>query len=574
MLWREKYEQWLQQLPANDPLREQLSDIQQDERKLEDSFYKNLEFGTGGMRGILGPGTNRMNIYTVRKAAYGLGAFIESQGEGAKQCGVAIAYDSRHQSQEFALEVAKTLGAFGIRSFVYESLRPTPLLSFAVRHLSAVAGVMITASHNPPEYNGLKMYGDDGAQLPPEAADLIVGYMDQAESEITIETISEEGLNKLLTWIGNDVDQAYLEKLKMIQLNPEAAQSELSIVFTGLHGTGTLMAKKAFDTLGYRNVTYVEEQSIPDPEFTTAPSPNPEEPEAFRLAIETGKKVNADILLATDPDADRLGIAVRNQEGEYILLTGNQIGAILIEYILDQKQQKNMLPENGVIMKTIVTTEMARAIASRYGIDTIDTLTGFKFIAEKIQEFEKTNNKTFLFGYEESYGFLAGDFVRDKDAIQAAVLLAEAASHYTNEGLSLYEVLIEIFNTVGYHKETTRSLKLEGKDGAEQIRSILGSFRAEPPKTINGVNVLTIEDYQTGKKIDVRTSQQTMLVLPNSNVIKYILEDGSWICIRPSGTEPKIKFYYGVKAEDSAIAAERISALVETILERAAVKGA
>lgn len=573
MQWRERYEEWLQQLPANDLLREQLSDIQQDERQLEDCFYKNLEFGTGGMRGILGPGTNRMNVYTVRKAAHGLGSFIESRGAEAKERGVAIAYDSRHHSKEFAMEVAKTLGAFGIRSFVYESLRPTPLLSFAVRHLSAVAGVMITASHNPPEYNGLKMYGEDGAQLPPEAADVIERYMDKAESELLIETVSEERQNNLLTWIGNDVDQAYLEQLKMIQLNPEVAQSELSIVFTGLHGTGTLMAKKALDTLGYRNVTYVEEQSIPDPEFTTAPSPNPEEPEAFRLAIETGKRVKADILLATDPDADRLGIAVGNQEGDYILLTGNQIGAILIRYILDQKQQKDKLPENGVIMKTIVTTEMARAIASQYGIDTIDTLTGFKFIAEKIKEFEETNNKTFLFGYEESYGFLAGDFVRDKDAIQAAVLLAEAASHYKNEGLSLYEVLTEIFITVGYHKETTRSLKLEGKDGTEQIRSILGSFRAEPPKTINGVNVLIIEDYQTGKKIEVGTGQQTMLEFPNSNVIKYILEDGSWICIRPSGTEPKIKFYFGVKAEDSAIAAERLSALEESIMKRT-VKGA
>lgn len=571
MQWRERHEEWLQQLPENDHLRVQLSDIQQDGHQLEDCFYKDLEFGTGGMRGIIGPGTNRMNLYTVRKLAAGLASYIKTQGENAMKRGTAISYDSRHLSREFAEEVAKVLGYEGIKSYVFDSLHPTPLLSFAVRHIGAFAGIMITASHNPPEYNGLKVYGEDGAQLPPNAADVIVSYMEQVDSEIQIETSSLEELEALglLSWIGDEIDQAYLNQLKEIQLRPEENKSNLSIVFTGLHGTGTPIAQMAFDTLGYPNVDYVEEQTVPDPQFTTAPSPNPEEKEAFKLAVQYGKKNGADLLLATDPDADRLGVAVKKHDGEYQLLTGNQIGAILIQYILEQRKQLGTLPSNGVILKTIVTTELAKSIAERYGIETVDTLTGFKYIAENIESYNKTKQKQFMFGYEESYGFLVSDFVRDKDAIQAAVLVAEAAAYHRQQQHSLLDILNSLFNQYGYHKEVTKSIKLEGKDGAEKIRRIMDEFRQDTPSVLGALKVRRLEDYQSGYIQDLFDRKKGSLTLPKSKVLKYILEDESWVCIRPSGTEPKIKFYIGVKADTKEGSEIKLARLEEDLLNRA-----
>lgn len=571
MQWKERYKEWLQQLPDYDLLRGQLSDIQQDERLLEDCFYKDLEFGTGGMRGIIGPGTNRMNVYTVRKLAAGLASYINAQGEEAKKRGVAISYDSRYFSREFAEEVAKALGNQGVKSYIFDSLHPTPLLSFAVRYLRAFAGVMITASHNPPEYNGLKVYGEDGAQLTPKAANVIMNYMKLAGSELQIITRSLKELENegLMQWIGDGVDQAYLDQLKEVQLRPEENKRDLSIVFTGLHGTGTPIAQKAFDVLDYPNVIYVEEQAVPDPQFTTAPSPNPEEVAAFSLAFEYGKRNGADLLLATDPDADRLGVVVKNQDREYQLLTGNQIGAILIQYILEQKRQMGKLPGNGVILKTIVTTELARSIAESYGMETVDTLTGFKFIAENIESYYTTNTKKFLFGYEESYGFLMSDFVRDKDAIQTAVLVAEAAAYYGNQQRTLLDILENLFIEYGYHLEVTRSVKLEGKAGLNKIASIMEDFRQNVPSTLGAIKVKRTEDYRSGKAQDLFSGDTSLLTLPTSNVLKYILEDGSWVCIRPSGTEPKLKFYIGVKANTKEGTEKKLINLEKDLLNRA-----
>ncbi len=527
-------------------LKAQLLELQKSEKLLEDSFYKHLEFGTGGMRGELGPGINRMNIYTVRKAAQGLGKYIQEQGKEAMDRGVAVAYDSRHQSPEFALEVAKVVGKLGIKSYIFEELRPTPELSFAVRHLNTFAGVVITASHNPPEYNGFKAYGEDGGQLPPEAADVIIKYVNAVEDELTIEVLEESELLEqgLLTYIGADIDAAYVEQLKTIQLNKLPEAEDLKIVFTPLHGTANKPVRAGLQAFGFGNVTVVKEQELPDANFSTVKSPNPEEHAAFEIAIRYGKEIDADILLGTDPDADRLGVAVKDLNGEYTVLTGNQLGALMLEYLLSEKKAKGILPENGVVIKTIVTSEIGRTIAEAYGIPTIDTLTGFKFIGEKILEFEQTKQHTFLFGYEESYGYLIGDFVRDKDAVQSAIFAAEVAAYYKAKGMTLYEGLLEVFEKYGFYQEGLESLTLKGKDGAEQIAYIMDTFRQDPISEVSGLQVVAIEDYQTSKRTE--NVKEILIDLPKSNVIKYYLEDGSWFCLRPSGTEPKAKFYFSV----------------------------
>ena len=527
-------------------LKAQLLELQKSEKQLEDSFYKHLEFGTGGMRGELGPGINRMNIYTVRKAAQSLGKYIQEQGKEAMDRGVAVAYDSRHQSPEFALEVAKVVGKLGIKSYIFEELRPTPELSFAVRHLNTFAGVVITASHNPPEYNGFKAYGEDGGQLPPEAADVIIKYVNAVEDELTIEVLEESELldQGLLTYIGADVDAAYVEQLKTIQLNKLPEAEDLKIVFTPLHGTANKPVRAGLQAFGFGNVTVVKEQELPDANFSTVKSPNPEEHAAFEIAIRYGKEIDADILLGTDPDADRLGVAVKDLSGEYTVLTGNQLGALMLEYLLSEKKAKGILPENGVVIKTIVTSEIGRTIAEAYGIPTIDTLTGFKFIGEKILEFEQTKQHTFLFGYEESYGYLIGDFVRDKDAVQSAIFAAEVAAYYKAKGMTLYEGLLEVFEKYGFYQEGLESLTLKGKDGAEQIAYIMDTFRQDPISEVSGLQVVAIEDYQTSKRTE--NVKEILIDLPKSNVIKYYLEDGSWFCLRPSGTEPKAKFYFSV----------------------------
>jgi len=561
MTYKDIVEKWTSFAGLEANLKAQLAELQTSEKSLEDSFYKHLEFGTGGMRGELGPGINRMNIYTVRKAAQGLGKYIVEQGEEAVNRGVAVAYDSRHQSPEFALEVAKVVGKLGIKSYVFEELRPTPALSFAVRHLNTFAGVVITASHNPPEYNGFKAYGEDGGQLPPEAADTIIKYVNAVEDELTIEVLEEKELLEkgLLTYIGEAVDSAYVEQLKTIQLNRLPEAKDLKIIYSPLHGTGNKPVRAGLQAFGFENVTVVKEQELPDSNFSTVKSPNPEEHAAFEIAIRYGKEIDADILLATDPDADRLGVAVKDTNGEYTVLTGNQLGALMLEYLLSEKQAKGTLPANGVVIKTIVTSEIGRTIAKAYDIPTIDTLTGFKFIGEKIKEFEETNEHTFLFGYEESYGYLIGDFVRDKDAVQSAIFAAEVAAYYKAKGLTLYEGLLEIFNKYGFYQEGLESLTLKGKDGAEQITYIMNTFREAPIQEVNGLQVTAVEDYLTSKKNEGST--ESVIDLPKSNVIKYYLEDGSWFCLRPSGTEPKAKFYFSVTSPSLEESTTKLQAL-------------
>ncbi|MGS0931649.1 MULTISPECIES: phospho-sugar mutase [Bacillus] len=570
MSWSKSYERWNQAEQLDSELKKLLADAEGNEQLLEDFFYKNLEFGTGGMRGEIGPGTNRMNIYTVRKASAGLAAYIEKQGEDAKKRGVAIAYDSRHKSPEFAMEAAKTLASQGIQTYVFDELRPTPELSFAVRKLNAYAGIVVTASHNPPEYNGYKVYGDDGAQLPPKEADIVIAEVNAIENELTIQVEDEQSLKEkgLIKIIGEEIDKPYTEKLTSISVHPELSDEvDVSVVFTPLHGTANKPVRRGLEALGYKNVTVVKEQELPDPDFSTVKSPNPEEHAAFEYAIKLGEEQNADILVATDPDADRLGIAVKNSEGKYTVLTGNQTGALLLHYLLSEKKKQGTLSENGVVMKTIVTSELGRAVASSFGLDTIDTLTGFKFIGEKIKEYEKSGQYTFQFGYEESYGYLIGDFARDKDAIQAALLAVEVCAFYKKQGMSLYDALLSIFKEYGYYREGLKSLTLKGKQGAEQISAILTSFRNDPPKQMAGKQITQAEDYSTGKRTVFADHHEEDIDLPKSNVLKYFLEDGSWFCLRPSGTEPKVKFYFAVKGTSLQDSEQRLAALSEAVMK-------
>lgn len=547
--------------------------MKEDDKQAEDAFYKNLEFGTGGMRGELGPGTNRLNVYMVRKATEGLACYIEESGEEAKKKGVVVAYDSRHKSPEFALEVAKVLGQHSIKTYVFDELRPTPELSYAVRYLNAFAGIVITASHNPPEYNGYKVYGEDGGQLPPAAADKIISHMNRVENELSISVKEEQELlaEGLLTYIGAEVDVAYTEALKTIQLNRklvEEAGKELKIVFTPLHGSGNKPVREGLKAFGFTNVKVVKEQELPDPDFSTVQSPNPEEHAAFELAIQYGKEIDADLLMATDPDADRLGVAVKDSSGEYVVLTGNQLGALMLHYLLIQKKEQGVLPENGAVVKTIVTSEIGRAIASSFGLKTFDTLTGFKFIGEKINEFEQSGDYQFQFGYEESYGYLIGDFVRDKDAVQSAVFAAEVAAYYKTQGKSLYDGLLDIFSKYGYYKESLRSITLKGKDGAEQIKKLVDAFRVNPVRELGGIAVTCMEDYQLGERVHVKEGKTESMPFPVSNVLKYHFEDGTWFTIRPSGTEPKAKFYFGVKKESLSQSEKHLRKIEQLVMER------
>ncbi|MBT2691906.1 phospho-sugar mutase [Bacillus sp. ISL-55] len=569
MDWKKKAEKWLEFAGLDPELKTELDSFKENDKHLEEVFYKNLEFGTGGMRGEIGAGTNRMNLYTVRKASAGLAAYIEEQGNEAKQRGVAIAYDSRHKSPEFAMESAKTLATRGIQTYVFEELRPTPELSFAVRHLHAYAGIVITASHNPPEYNGYKVYGPDGGQLPPASADEVIAKVNEIENELSIEVMDEQELKDkgLIKMIGSEVDRAYLEKLMTISENPTLSdETDVKVVFTPLHGTANKPVRDILTNLKYQNVTVVKEQELPDPEFSTVKSPNPEENAAFELAIREGKKIDADVLIATDPDADRLGIAVKDPDGEYVVLTGNQTGALLLHYILTQKKQKETLPANGAVFKTIVTSELGRKIASSFGIETIDVLTGFKFIAEKIKQYEDSGEYKFLFGYEESYGYLIGDFARDKDAVQAAMLAVEVCAYYKKKGMSLYEALLSVFEEFGYYQEGLRSLTLKGKEGAELIQKTLGVFRQEPLKQLGELKVTAVEDYLTSVRVN-ENNEEEKIQLPSSNVIKYYLEDGTWVCLRPSGTEPKIKFYFGVNDNSLAESEQKLQKIEQDFME-------
>ncbi|PGD52259.1 phosphoglucomutase [Bacillus toyonensis] len=573
MNWKQEFSRWLSYAELDVELKEQLENMKQDEKKIEDSFYKNLEFGTGGMRGELGAGTNRLNVYTVRKATQGLAKFIEKLGEEAKERGVVVAYDSRHKSPEFAMEVAATLGAHGIKTYVFESLRPTPVLSFAVRHLHTVSGIVLTASHNPPEYNGYKVYGDDGGQLPPKEADELISYVNAVEDELTVEVADVEQLKAegLLHIIGQEVDDAYAAELNDVIINKEMVQKvgkDLKIVFTPLHGTSNLSVRRGLEEVGFTDVTVVKEQELPDPNFSTVKSPNPEEHAAFEYAIRDGEKIGADVLIATDPDADRLGVAVRNHDGEFQVLTGNQTGALMLDYLLSQKKENGTLPENGVVLKTIVTSEIGRTIAKAYGLDTVDTLTGFKFIGEKIKQYEESGQYEFQFGYEESYGYLIRPFCRDKDAVQSVLFACEVAAYYKSQGKTLYDGLLEVFEKYGFFREDLVSLTLKGKDGAEQIQEMMATFRENLPKEVAGLTVVAVEDYKASIVTSLQDGHKEEIHLPKSNVLKYQLEDGSWFCLRPSGTEPKIKFYFGVKDNSLQNSEQKLLTIKEDIMNR------
>jgi len=570
MNWETTYEKWIQTPSLDKELKEHLNELKSNHLILKESFYRNLEFGTGGMRGEIGPGTNRMNIYTIRKASAGFAKYIESFGEEAKNRGVAIAYDSRYKSPEFAMEAAKTLATFGIKAYVFKELRPTPELSFAVRELNCFGGIVITASHNPPEYNGFKVYGDDGGQLPPAAADQVIDLVNSFHNELEIQVKDEKELIEkgFIHTLDEKMDTLYVDQLKTVIVNNELVKKEgkdLKIVFTPLHGTALVPATMALKAVGFENVTIVEEQAKADPNFTTVKSPNPEEHAAFEYAIRYGKEIDADVLIATDPDADRLGIATKDENGEYVILTGNQTGALMLHYLLSQSEN---VPSNAVLLKTIVTSEFGQVIASSFGIKTIDTLTGFKFIGEKIKEYEQTNEYSFLFGYEESYGYLIKPFVRDKDAVQATVLAAEIATYYKSKGMTLFEGLHSLYEKYGFYLEGLKSLTLKGIEGTEKIQEILTNYRQNPPKQINGLHVLSVEDYKLQEKTLLKTGEKEQILLPKSNVLKYHLEDGSWVCLRPSGTEPKIKFYFGIVGETHQDSIQKLNSLEQSFMEK------
>ena len=572
MTWQVEVEKWLNQKKLEATLKQQLLNEQSNQALLEDSFYKNLSFGTAGLRGELGFGTNRMNIYTVRKAAQGLALYIKNHGETAKNRGVVIAYDSRHLSAEFGLEVAKVLGNHGIRSFLFDELQSTPLLSFAIRELNTFSGIVITASHNPAEYNGFKVYGEDGGQVTLEAANAITAYTESIEDLFSVEVMEEASLlaEGLLTYLDQDMSNRYLKQLDRILLDSEL-DKRLSIVYSPLHGAGGKLVSKGLEVAGFYNVTMVSEQAIPDPDFTTVKFPNPEEAQAFDMALAYGQKVKADLLIATDPDADRMGVAVRDGQNKYVFLTGNQIGALLVHALLEDKSNRGTLPANGVVLKTIVTSEFGRAIADSFGVQTLDVLTGFKFISEKVLEFEGNAVSTFLMGYEESYGYLIGDFVRDKDAVQASVLIASVAARYKANGRTLLEGLHALYEQYGFYLEGLESIQLKGKTGMAKIDEIMNYFRSVSFAGEFKQPLAIIEDYSTGYANNLKTGIQQSLDLPIANVLKFKLADGTWFAIRPSGTEPKIKFYFGVKADTKVESDELLSAIkvdVMTIVEK------
>ncbi|WP_273321662.1 phospho-sugar mutase [Vallitalea guaymasensis] len=539
MDYLKEYNMWLDNDYFDEETKKELREIKDDDMEIQERFYKELEFGTGGLRGIIGAGNNRMNIYTVRKATQGLANYIKINGQEAIDKGVVIAYDSRYMSPEFADEAALVLNANGIKAYVFESLRPTPELSFAVRELGAIAGIVVTASHNPAEYNGYKVYWEDGAQITSPKDVEIIGEVKKVTDYKDVKSMDKETASKegLYNVIGKEIDDRYIEELKKQIINPDAikkASEDFSIVYTPLHGTGNIPVRRILDEIGFKNVNVVGEQELPDSNFSTVSYPNPEDIKAFKLAIKLGKEKNADVILATDPDADRLGVLVKKDD-DYVALTGNMIGVLLLDYILSQKKANNKLPENGAVIETIVSTDMASVIADSYNVKLFKVLTGFKYIGEKIKEFKEEDSYEYLFGFEESYGCLIGTHARDKDAVVATMTVCELGAYYKLKGLTLYDALIEVYEKYGYYKETLESVTLKGIEGVNKIKHILSTLRNEPPKDINGIKVIEAVDYLEDTD------------LPKSNVLYYTLEDGSWFCVRPSGTEPKIKFYFGIK---------------------------
>ena len=571
MDYKEIYNQWLENPYFDEATKEELKAIKDDENEIKERFYMDLEFGTAGLRGIIGAGTNRMNIYVVRRATQGLANYIAKVDK--KSQGVAIAYDSRHMSPEFAQEAALCLAANGIKAYIFETLRPTPELSFAVRHLGCVAGINVTASHNPPEYNGYKVYWEDGAQITPPHDTGIMGEVKAISDWNTVKTMDKEEAVKagLFEVIGQAVDDAYMAELKKQIIHMDAIQAEgknLKIVYTPLHGTGNIPARRILKELGFENVYVVPEQELPDGDFPTVSYPNPEAAEAFELGLKLAREVDADIVLATDPDADRLGVRVKDRNGEYHDLTGNMSGCLLANSELSQRKAVNgSLPEDGALVKTIVTTNLADAIAKGYGVNLIEVLTGFKYIGQQILGFENSGKGTYLFGFEESYGCLIGTYARDKDAIVATMALCEAAAYYKTQGKTLWDAMIDMYEEFGYYKDAIQAVTMKGIEGLQKIQEIMTTLRQNPPAEFAGHKVTAVRDYKLDEITDLATGEKKPTGLPNSNVLYYELTDDAWVCVRPSGTEPKVKFYYGVKGTSLADADEKSDAMGKAVLE-------
>ena len=565
-MYKEKYNEWINSDIISEEIKNELKNIK-DEKEIEDRFYKDLDFGTGGLRGIIGAGSNRMNIYTVSKATQGFANYLNESFENPS---VAVAYDSRNMSKEFATAAALTLCANGVKVFLYESLRPTPVLSFAVRHLSCKGGIVVTASHNPKQYNGYKVYDEFGGQVTDEKANKIISLVNDVKDFSMIKNMSEEeALNKgLLVYIGEDVDKAYIDEVKNLTIRKELVKEnakDLKIIYTPIHGSGNIPVRRVLSELGYSNVKVVKEQEEPNGNFPTAPYPNPEMPQVFELALEMAKQESPDIIFGTDPDCDRIGVVVKESNGEFKVLTGNQTGLLLTHYVLSALKETNSLPENGVVIKTIVTTEGARKIAEDFGIELMDVLTGFKYIGEKIREFRESGDKKYLFGFEESYGYLAGEFVRDKDAVIASMLIAEMTLYYKEQGMSLYEALIKLYEKYGFYKETLISIELEGKEGQEKIASCIDALRNSSIESVDGVKISTKLDYKLS--VEESNGVKSEIKLPKSNVLKYILEDGSSFVVRPSGTEPKMKIYLAVKGSSLENAESEIERFKSKVME-------
>ena len=571
MDYKEVYEQWIANPYFDEATKEELKSIAEDENEIKERFYMDLEFGTAGLRGIIGAGTNRMNIYVVRRATQGLANYIAKVDK--KSQGVAIAYDSRHMSPEFAQEAALCLAANGIKAYIFETLRPTPELSFAVRHLGCVAGINVTASHNPPEYNGYKVYWEDGAQITPPHDSGIMGEVKAISDWNTVKTMDKAEAEKagLFEVIGKEVDDAYMAELKKQVIHMDAIQAEgknLKIVYTPLHGTGNIPARRILKELGFENVYVVKEQELPDGDFPTVSYPNPEAAEAFELGLKLAKEVDADLVLATDPDADRLGVRVKDKNGEYHDLTGNMSGCLLANYEISQRKAVNgSLPEDGALIKTIVTTNLADAIAKGYGVKLIEVLTGFKFIGQQILGFEKSGKGSYLFGFEESYGCLIGTYARDKDAIVATMALCEAAAYYKTQGKTLWDAMIEMYEQFGYYKDDIKAVTMKGIEGLQKIQDIMNSLRQNPPAEFAGHKVVAVRDYKADTIKNLETGEVTPTGLPNSNVLYYELTNDAWVCVRPSGTEPKVKFYYGVKGTSLADADEKSAVMGTAVLD-------
>lgn len=568
MDFRQGYNRWLNEEKVDEALKNELQTIE-NEKEIEDRFYKNLEFGTGGLRGKIAAGSNRMNVYTIGKATQGLATYLLKH---KAEPSVAIAYDSRNMSKEFADQAASVLAANGVKVFLYPSLRPTPMLSFTVRHLGTDAGIVITASHNPKEYNGYKVYGNDGGQITDEAAKEILSYIDAADIFEDVKVMALEKAEKegKFEYITEEVDKAYYHQVETLCIRKDLIKekaSELKIIYTPIHGSGNIPVRTMLNKLGFTNVAVVKEQELPDGNFPTAPYPNPEDKRVFELAIEMAKETAPDLIFGTDPDCDRIGVVVKESADSYKVLTGNQVGILLSDYILNARKEMGILSGQDTIVKTIVTSDMVKPIAMHYGTQVMDVLTGFKYIGEKIKEFLETGANNFVFGYEESYGYLSGDFVRDKDAVIASVLIAEMALYYRTQGKNLYEALEDLFKQYGYYREDLVSIQMEGKDGQEKIQAIISNLRENAPKEVGGIRVVRVEDYKLSKAYNVLEGAEEAIFLPTSNVMKFILEDGSWFVVRPSGTEPKMKIYVSIIGQDEKDATNKVENFKKQVLE-------